>query len=684
MDGSEPESAKQPKFMRYRSVRRAHEAAVAAAPPPLPPNDDEAAESAKRKESVKRSMSRYRNRPAHAPMPAPMPAMPPVPTRAPAPGAVYPENPFADPRPEEMGRPREMKQEVKKDKGGFLSRFMGEKPNGKGSDHNGFESASMSRKKSSPYSPVLEAPITAANPDKRYVRVACNDAFCLVAFDQATKTRDIMDSAADTMSVGVDPENSTVAEFFTPLNIERPLRKYEHVRDIVNSWDNDSQNHLSITLRDDDEDHEADEFLEARFAPHKQPAGATFHLYHAGRNRKWKKSFITLRSDGQVTLSKKKEPKPKQIFNICHMSDFDIYTLTSREEKRIKVPRKNTFAVKSMQKSNMFYKNDNFVHYFSTKDAQLAEKFYVAYQGWRSYYLVHIRGAGIRNGHNSSYKNGVGNGNSNNLNMNVNMNEQHQIRSSTESSRAYQPGTFKPLLDFNDRDAPDPIVERITTRGSASAQLSRSNTYKKSSSLHRGPSQSHSLSRPTSPTKHYGSPPLSRPLSREAAISRPKSRSRRPTAPSAHANPITAPEEPFAPTSLLGRTYTQRQAALKERERHDVEPAFSPSGLVANISRRQSTRHRSNTVRRPTNSGRSSIEQTGASYDRENPFNPGGLLAGLSRQNSRVAGTTGRGVVTGNRNAARPLLDLSEPSQFAEGSLLRDVELRQKGGYGGY
>ncbi|KAK5275206.1 hypothetical protein LTR40_013438, partial [Exophiala xenobiotica] len=80
--------------------------------------------------------------------------------------------------------------------------------------------------------------------------------------------------------------------------------------------------------------------------------------------------------------------------NICHLSDFDLYTPTPKQVKQLKPPRKMCFALKSQEKSSMFLDGANFVHFFSTKDQIMAGKWYHEVQSWRSWYLFHMIGKG--------------------------------------------------------------------------------------------------------------------------------------------------------------------------------------------------------------------------------------------------------------------------------------------------
>ena len=177
-------------------------------------------------------------------------------------------------------------------------------------------------------------------------------------------------------------------ESFKKVGLERPLRKYEHIRDVLNSWDSDEQNTLTIvpspTGGNDDD-------LEARNVSKEQPGETSVYLYYSQKPGRWDKRWATLRSDGQVAIKK----SGKDSVNICHLSDFDIYVPTPRQlAKKIRPPKKLCFAVKSQQKSSMFLSTANFVHFFSTNDKATATTWYKAVQQWRSWYLVNVLGEG--------------------------------------------------------------------------------------------------------------------------------------------------------------------------------------------------------------------------------------------------------------------------------------------------
>lgn len=236
--------------------------------------------------------------------------------------------------------------------------------------------------------PSFDAPLSAVNAGERRVIVKYKESLMSLPVTPSTTPEDIIYAAALEKPNLIDVHYSVLLESFNKVGLERPLRKYEHIRDVLNSWDNDSQNSLVIVpsptggMNDD---------LDVKNVSRKQPAETSVYLYHSQKPGHWEKRLVTLRSDGQMVLKK----NGKDTVNICHLTDFDIYVPTSRQKSRkIKPPKKVCFAVKSQQKSSMFISTANFVHFFSTNDKATAASWYKAVQGWRSWYLVTKMGEG--------------------------------------------------------------------------------------------------------------------------------------------------------------------------------------------------------------------------------------------------------------------------------------------------
>ncbi|KAI4211885.1 MAG: hypothetical protein LQ351_005376 [Letrouitia transgressa] len=386
-------------------------------------------------------------------------------------------------------------------------------------------------------SPAFDAPKSAVNAGQRNVMVKFEKSFVQVPVTPSTTPVDVVRSVSDQTGIPIRSDASVVLEAFKQLGLERPLRRYEHVRDVLNSWDNDSQNSLviesSVTGGIDND-------LDVTQVSKQQPDESTFYLYHSQRPGHWDKRWISVRSDGQMQMAKSAGGETS---NICHLSDFDIYIPTHRQlAKKIRPPKKICFAVKSQQKSSIFMSTANFVHFFSSSDKKIANSLYKAVQGWRSWYLVNIMGEG-QNANRSS--------------------------SGRAQNRHIDEATAKSRL--NERNSSGP------TGGTSSKTKAKSLPKIRTNQEHEHPSTLISPERriatgegvPISRHQHESGSAASVPL----ASPRPKQRSldidatardhrRGPGKPTQK-----TPPEPFAAAGLLGRTYSQRKRAQQERER---------------------------------------------------------------------------------------------------------------------
>lgn len=579
--------------------------------------------------------------------------------------------------------------------------------------------------------PGTDAPMSAVNAGERHVRVRYNDTTMDLAITPATQVHDLLLEASQYLSRDIDHEKFIVLESFRQVGLERPLRRYEHVRDVMNSWAHDAASYLIIIPPSSAE---ALAQLDVHQVPSERPPETTVQLYYSQRPRKWEKRFVTLRSNGQVAVSKKENGK--DVTNICHLSDFDIYSPSLRAlNKDIKPPKRICLAIKSQEKSSMFLSTENFVHFFATNDRSIADKWHRAVQEWRSWYMVNKLGAGQPRESEAVFP----------------------TRSSTQKkvSRSRKPSYGESAMEESTMEYEPSLMQHAfeQSRPSSSKDLF---SRKRAMREHAPP-----------PTSSYKA------LTIDTGVDMPI----------AENGPLLAgmsaqemESATFAPTGLLGRTYTQRRHAMREREEREkrakqepfsaqgllngnqlyaaalqhqqgsfntmgngadtaslmsraqsisqknkplvdltpvfheppqhtrkgrgvtveaglplIEGATGPelaSGLVAippaTAWRRPSvepsqTRSRANTMRsvrhvtQPVHSPGSN--STGASPIASSiPFNPNSLLASSARMPcGQGQAFTGHGVATGDRTATRPMLDMSPENPFAEGSLLRKL-----------
>ncbi|KAG9233939.1 hypothetical protein BJ875DRAFT_377586 [Amylocarpus encephaloides] len=368
--------------------------------------------------------------------------------------------------------------------------------------------------------PQTDAPISASNAGERRVLIRCKQSSINLPVDVETTSVDILFSAANIMTQNIVPSTAILLESYTQLGLERRIRRYEHIRDIMNSWDRDTQNAFVVV---NSESPQFDTDLEASPVPKEAPDATTVYMYHSQKPGKWNKRYITLLPTGQIYMSKKPFDKSseKDNTNLCHLSDFDIYSSTpSQTRKVLKPPKKHCYAIKSQQKTTMFLDTGNFVHYFSIDDETIANRWYDAVQEWRSWYLVRQRGEGAKKKKRP-------------MASQAEPSRTHRTKISLDES-PYTIGTFSPLLDMDRFDNPQNEYkdrEYDSDEGSQPRQVPFH--LRNSVSLSPIPARRGSKRHP---------PPVSYRLPPEA-------------------------EEEFASGGLLGRSYSQRHKAQAQKDR---------------------------------------------------------------------------------------------------------------------
>ncbi|KAI1305655.1 hypothetical protein F5Y03DRAFT_394839 [Xylaria venustula] len=294
--------------------------------------------------------------------------------------------------------------------------------------------------------PQKDAPTSAINAGDRNVAVRCRHNTFGLPVTPETTTVDIISQISG--KVGYDRDMSSerclVIEQYGVLGLERRLRRYERIRDVMNSWDGDDHNRLAVILSNPSDNHE-DLDVSAVTSREEGPLGCQLHIYHSNRPGKWNKRWITLLESGQIICSKKPDAKPtdKDAASLCHLSDYDIYTPTESQMRRhIKPPKRFCYAIRSQHKTTIFLNTENYVQYFSTDDPQVAHEFRQRTHNWRSCYLVD-RNPEVRKNQTSTV---------------TKPEEQSPVQSPPTGSAARKPdnvdeppyeiGRFEPLLDM--------------------------------------------------------------------------------------------------------------------------------------------------------------------------------------------------------------------------------------------
>ncbi|KAI1491205.1 hypothetical protein F5X96DRAFT_668923 [Biscogniauxia mediterranea] len=242
--------------------------------------------------------------------------------------------------------------------------------------------------------PQTDAPNSAINAGDRNVTVRYKHHTFSLEVTPETTPIDILFQASQKMThdIEISPSSCVVIEVYGALGLERRLRRYERIRDVMNSWDRDAQNQLVVAVTESAEEvHDLDV---SGIPSGEAPQGIQLYMYHSNRPGKWNKRWITLLENGQIFCAKKPNARTsdKDTMNLCRLSDYDIYTPTDSQMRRhLKPPKRYAFAVRSQQKTTVFLNTENYVHYFSTEDPKVAAQFKEKIHAWRSWYLLDRR-----------------------------------------------------------------------------------------------------------------------------------------------------------------------------------------------------------------------------------------------------------------------------------------------------
>ncbi|EEY14140.1 conserved hypothetical protein [Verticillium alfalfae VaMs.102] len=470
--------------------------------------------------------------------------------------------------------------------------------------------------------PQLDAPHSASNAGDRRVTIRCMQSSISLPVTPDTSPVDLLFSAANLMSHNIDPPSSIVVECYFSFGLERPLRRYERIRDILNSWERDVQHSLLI-IPGGAADISSDLSIEPVPRSHDAPPGfINFPMHLSHRPGRWNKRLITLLETGQVYSHKKPDAKlsDKDSTALCNLSDFDVYQVTDQDMlKRLKVPKKHVLAIKSQQKNSVFLNTENFIHFLSTDDTTAARKLHKSVQEWRSWYLVNKKvdlakkEKALQTNHDRLHVEKP---------TDIVKSGHHRLKVSVDET-PYTIGKFEPLLDMNRFDKPleefgkDFLPERPAEKQRPPVQKA--------------------TARPTTATRQAIASPLHSP--------------RAPVSPPQRIDPF-AREDEFKSNGLLGKVYEDRKhhAELAERTSDD-SPAEGPftGGLLQNRlqeesrlqepSRQARSLDRSNTKRRPSAppERRFQLDATAEEPPLESPFT-GGLLQTRLQEESRQPG----------------------------------------------
>lgn len=143
------------------------------------------------------------------------------------------------------------------------------------------------------------------------------------------------------------------------FGMERPIRHFEIVSEVINSWDKDKSVNLLVAKKTP-----LAALLHLSAIPSSSPVLSTYVEWES-KPRKWSKRWLELREQG-LWLSKKDNGKDETF--LCSLANFDAYVVTRTH----KPPKPYVFAVKSTDNLSFFENAADYVHVFccSEKDGK--------------------------------------------------------------------------------------------------------------------------------------------------------------------------------------------------------------------------------------------------------------------------------------------------------------------------
>lgn len=229
--------------------------------------------------------------------------------------------------------------------------------------------------------PNVDAPFSGLIGETRRVKIVFGGRNINLPVDATTSAQQLIKSATLILPDNLNPRKCILYEYYSAQGIRRPLRMYETIRPIMNSWEDDLQNNLVIEESDLDSNQE----LYEAHAPHQHQLKEFSGWLKFGEHGKYHDKWVVLRTDGQITVAKNESGK--HVANVCNVSDFDIYHKIPDSGRR-RSSKKTFMAIKSQQKSAMFMDMADFIHHFYSEDRRVADEFFRAVQDWRSAWIV--------------------------------------------------------------------------------------------------------------------------------------------------------------------------------------------------------------------------------------------------------------------------------------------------------
>ncbi|KAG8812545.1 hypothetical protein FRC17_001982 [Serendipita sp. 399] len=190
--------------------------------------------------------------------------------------------------------------------------------------------------------------------------------FSVVEIGPRTNARDVLREIVQKGDLRVEEVESgdwMLFEVSNDFGMERPIREYEIVMEIYNSWNSDTRVNYFMAKRTP-----LTPYLAADAIPKTSPTFGGYVEWEHKRG-KWTKRWLELREHA-LWLSKRQGAKDATV--LCALSNFDAYTVTRIH----KSPKPFVFSVKSVQNLRLFENMTDYHHVFCCEAFEGAQWFH--------------------------------------------------------------------------------------------------------------------------------------------------------------------------------------------------------------------------------------------------------------------------------------------------------------------
>ncbi|CAO3697550.1 unnamed protein product [Rhizopus microsporus] len=153
----------------------------------------------------------------------------------------------------------------------------------------------------------------------------------------------------------------TIFEIANSHRVERPIREWEIVLDIISAWEPDSNNALLVKRYSYHYTLTSETIFQKMISP---MYGWLSIEYKKG---KWQKRFCFIK-DNAIHHAKDKGASSSIL---CHLASYDVYTLL----QPLKIsPTPYVFAIRAQDRASIFEKEDDYIRFVATEDQEEMKK----------------------------------------------------------------------------------------------------------------------------------------------------------------------------------------------------------------------------------------------------------------------------------------------------------------------